>query len=111
MKNNSIRIMKFIKKIYIVPLVFFYMNSTNAESFCLNFSSDFLSLLRCQEKRYLLELSKKSIDQEIKRVKNPGEYLIKAMCYYGIPKNLGEENALGEKAYVYTHRRGSLLLI
>ena len=101
-KNDRIGIMNIVKKIYIASLVFFYINSTNAGSFCLKFSSDFLSLLRCQEKCYLLEFSKKIIDQEIQKLKSPGEYLINAMCYYSISQNLGEESVLGEMAYIYT---------
>ena len=36
------------------------------------------------------------------KAKDFRKYIVEAMCYYNIPQNLGEEYALGEKAYIYT---------
>lgn len=35
------------------------------------------------------------------KAKDFRKYIVEAMCCYGIPQNLGEEYALGEKAYIY----------
>ena len=98
--------MKFKRNICIVLVLLVCVKFTSAGKFCLCFKKDFLSLLEVQKNRYLMESSKERIDCEMKKSKDFNEYLIQAMCYYGIPQNLGEVYALGEKAYIYIQAQG-----
>ncbi len=98
--------MNLLKKISVVLLLFICLSWLKAEQVFLCFPEEFLSLLRDQKNRYLSESSKKIIDRGLEKAGKKNEenfykYLVDSMCYFNIPKNLGEEHYLGEDAYIY----------
>ncbi len=101
--------MRIIKKLYIVGLWITIQSFLNADKYYLCFNDDFLSLLRIQKDRYLTEQSKKIMDRGTKYIKDLNKSFTEAMCYYGIPKNLGEVYDLGITAYIYTQAQDNAI--